>query len=395
MRSVLIIVIVLLFSTSEARAQCPSEAPSDEIYLSTTCGGLIACPNAPITLTLEEDRGSCFPPDDCVGYEIQACDTVVWNLGDGTSKTVVGSSSVAHEYLVPGNYSISVTITNSLGTVAVPLGSVVAADSPSRVAFIIPPPSPLFRCTNCTVVRESDGFATLEVQRSLDLSRRVSMDVTGWFYQQNSPGFVENLTFEPGETRKSFSVPIADDDSYYGRRSYLLGFSNFVGGVVPTPGAYGTWLYVLDDEPRPVLSFDGSAISIREGDHGQTEFAIPMTLSAPMQVGVWVDGTFRPGTATVTDFGYGRQLQIAPGELHGTLTGYIQGDTIVEGDETFVIDFDTRNAGNAPSLEHQSVQVTIIDDDHAPNVAEVPGPGIALLGVLVAGLIVIAMRGLR
>lgn len=399
MRSLLIIVAMLFFfSMGEARAQCPYEAPSDEIMLSTSCAGLIACPNSPITLTIEEDRGSCFPPSDCMGYQIQECDTVVWDLGDGTSRTVVGSPSVSHAYPVPGNYAISVTITNALGTVAVPLGAVVAADAPSQVAFVVPPPSSPFWCNECLVARETDGVVTVQLRRTLDLSREVSVDVGNKYGPQPTvPRFVQTLSFAPGEAQRSLTIPIQDDDTYYGRRRYFLDLSNFVGGLVPAPpgSGRGLTLIVLDDEPRPTLSFDASPIAVREGDAGRTYFSIPMKLSAPLQVETWVDALFRQQTATFPDFGPSRVLRIAAGDLEGELSGWIEGDRIVEGDETFLIELSTRNGGNDPLLEHQFVSVTIINDDIASSAVPIPTLDKTALALLAALVAAVALRSVR
>lgn len=165
-----------------------------------------------MTFKLERaPQGSGSGPLD-FGYTIQSCDTLTWSYGDGTSQSVIGSNTVTHDYPLPGNYPVAVTIANSLGSVAALGSGLVIADAPSRMRVL--PSTPSTTC-DCIVAMENSGSVSVQVERTLDLSRTASVDLLSENGDASNavPQFTATLTFAPGETLQTYTVPIHDDSS--------------------------------------------------------------------------------------------------------------------------------------------------------------------------------------
>jgi PKD repeat protein len=299
-----------------------------------------------------------------------------------------------HDYAAPGNYTIDVTVTNTLGTATRTIRSLAIASTPSLVRFVTAD-SP--DCINCVVVREDAGTLTLSVARTLDLSRTVSVDVVvngAGVGVPTIPIVSQTLVFGPNETLKTVTIPVANDSLYYGPKYYPLGLGNPTGGLVAQENvSWHPTLLVLDD-PQPVLSIDPS-ISVQEGDAGLTTYSIPVHLSAPMQLNASANVFIDTGTATPDDFVYPYGLTIKPGETSGAVTAAIRGDRAVEPDETFTVRLAPRFTTNDPAFGNVTAAVTIVNDDFAQIAEPIPtldSVALLLLGVILAA---VALRTVR
>src|SRR5256885_11190044 len=320
---------VLLVFTARAYAACPEAAPDSlAVYPSSgLCSPYQACTDR----TINWQIGPAFigPNPSFGGYRIQPCDTIVWSFGDGTTQSAIGSDRVTHDYPAPGNYVVKTTVTNALGGTTATANAVIAT-SPSRVSFVTGNSSnPL--CSSCVVAREGDGAATIGVERSLDLSRTISADaglaIDG--AKSRAP-----LQFAPGETRKSFTVPIADDGVYSGTRYIALSFENGQGGVLNVlPGLPQGDLVIVDNDPPPTLSID-PAFTIAEGDAGQTPILIPLHLSAPMGVEMFATASITLVAATLNDVSVDGSVTIPAGETEGFVRAAARGNVFPEPDKT-------------------------------------------------------------
>jgi hypothetical protein len=146
-----------------AAATCPIAPPEAlALYSPEGCGPYRSCANGPVTWQVV---AAPTPTPSFGRYRIQPCDTLTWSLGDGTTQTLIGTDQITHDYyLLPGNYTVAVTVTNALGSARAKLDAVIAT-SPARLSFVAPTP-----------VREGSGDATMEVVRELDLTRAISAD---------------------------------------------------------------------------------------------------------------------------------------------------------------------------------------------------------------------------
>jgi PKD repeat protein len=339
-----------------AAATCPIAAP-EFLAVQGACSPYQACPNGAVTWQIAPVPAG--PNAGYGGYQIEPCDTVLWSFGDGTTQTVVGTDRVTHDYPLPGNYTVRATVSNALGsTDAAPLPSVIAT-SPSRLRFVTGNSSDP-GCFACVVAREGGGAVTIDVERSLDLSRTITADAVVTFDHATVRA---PLQFAPNETRKSFTVDIPNDNVYSGTRYFPLTFENVHGGALTLEYTLAQpVLAVVDDDPVPTLSID-PLFSIAEGDAEWMPIAIPLHLSAPMGVDVYLNANVTLIADTLGD-NSGFTGVIRAGETSGALTGSVRGNLFPEPDKSFLVTISTVG-GNVPLLGVKSSLVTIVNDDAA------------------------------
>ena len=178
------------------------------------------------------------------------------------------------------------------------------------------------------------------------------------------------LTFGPGETSKNVSVPILGDALDEPDESFFFTLTSIQNGTFQggDPNATGT---ITDDDPTPSLSITDA--SVTEGNSGTKTTTVSVSLSAPSSRNVAVDFATADGTATFSPGGdYHSQsgrLVFSPGETVETITLTVVSETVVESDETFVVNLS--NPLNATIADAQSV-ITILNDDSS---STPPPPG--------------------
>jgi hypothetical protein len=122
-------------------------------------------------------------------------------------------------------------------------------------------------------------------------------------------------------------------------------------------------VYANTFTPHRVLAIDDVAQA--EGDSGTTAFTFTVSLQPPRVSSVTVDYATADGTATAADGDYvptSGTLTFGPGETEKTITVLVNGDTRLEGDETFAIVLSNPlHAVISPS--HDVGIGTIADDD--------------------------------
>lgn len=175
------------------------------------------------------------------------------------------------------------------------------------------------------------------------------------------------LTFNPGETSKTFSVFVNGDTTYEPNETFSIVLSNATNSVIASGGGVGT---ITNDDaappPPPVepsILIDSFARS--EGDSGSSSFTFTVTLSHASAQTVSVNWTTVDGTATAgSDYVAGNgTLTFNPGETSKTITVFVNGDTAYESSETFSVQLS--NVTNA-LLSGGSGVATINNDDAAP-----------------------------
>ncbi len=164
------------------------------------------------------------------------------------------------------------------------------------------------------------------------------------------------VTFDPGETEQTVSVPVKGDTLGEGDETFTVDLSNAQGTAISDGQGIGT---IIDDDPA--LSIDDTTVT--EGDLGTTDATFTITLAhpAPNQT-VTVDYATHDATATAPDDYEAKSgtLTFDPGQTEQTVTIQVKGDLIPEGDETFTVDL--TNAQGAGILKDRGTG-TIQDDD--------------------------------
>lgn len=168
------------------------------------------------------------------------------------------------------------------------------------------------------------------------------------------------LTFSPGETRKTISIPINSDTIVEPNETFLVRLRNPTNATMARDRAVGT---IVNDDGLPSISI-ADAAPVLEGNAGATAAAFQVTLTAPSAQQVTAAFATADGTATAVSGDYATTsgaLTFTPGETSKTVSVSVNGDTVVEPDETFLVNLS--NPTNATIARGQGVG-TIVDDDN-------------------------------
>jgi hypothetical protein len=173
------------------------------------------------------------------------------------------------------------------------------------------------------------------------------------------------LTFAPGETSKTVSVAVNGDTVCEPDETFLVDLSNATGATIVDGQGQGT---IVNDDPC-VPSLGIADVTVTEGNSGITNATFTASLSAASASTVTVDFATADGTATApSDYtSASGTLTFAPGETTKTITVSVNGDTLVEPDETFFVNLS--NAIGATIADGQG-QGLIVNDDLPPPVLD-------------------------
>jgi uncharacterized repeat protein (TIGR01451 family)/uncharacterized delta-60 repeat protein len=218
-------------------------------------------------------------------------------------------------------------------------------------------------------VAENASNAVITVVRNVGTAGSVSVDYAtsdgtaraGVHYTAVSG----TLTFGDGETVRTFTVPVYDDQVSGSGRTFRVTLSNPQGGAELGPQSSAT---VQIEEDDAVIRFAQVNYSVNEGA-GFAQLEVERSGST---FGIaLVDYTVGGGTA---DGGADYQavsgtLFFLDGQSRATLTIQILDDTLIEGDET--VDIRLSNPVNA-ILGMTNATLTIVDNDFGPGVLGFP-----------------------
>ena len=200
------------------------------------------------------------------------------------------------------------------------------------------------------IVGEQDGFALFRVF----LSAPSAMPVTlRYFTSSGSAGTNDYtgigatiLTFQPGETEKTISVPIINDAIVESHETFFLNLDSPVGAVIDRGYAQAT---IIDNDSQtgtPVLSISDTVV---DETRGLASFVI--TLDRPSAGFVRLNYATQAGTASAADFtAVSGSLTFNPGETAKTITVPVTNDTLAEGDERFNLVLSSVTGATAPDL---------------------------------------------
>lgn len=177
------------------------------------------------------------------------------------------------------------------------------------------------------------------------------------------------LTFNPGETSKTFTVNVKGDLRREPDETFSVRLSN------PTNATLGTAIVdstIRNDDDKPAISIRNNSVS--EGDSGQTTpLRFTVELSSISDEEVTIDYIVLDGTARTSDNDYVNpgatptRLTFAPGETSKEISVSVLGDDKKESDETFNVVLQNPNA--AATLGTASATGTILDNDQRPTVS--------------------------
>ncbi|MEM9656599.1 MAG: Calx-beta domain-containing protein, partial [Actinomycetota bacterium] len=241
----------------------------------------------------------------------------------------------------------------------------------------IPPVRPQISIADATVT-ETESTTTVDVTISFDqpTSNTVTVDVAtadgsalaGSDYTASGP---TTLTFNPGQTAQTVTLDILGDAVPESTEDFFVNLSNAVDGDI----ADGTaTVSIFDNDASPCG--DGPLITVQdvsalEGDSLTKNVLVTFNASYPRGLGngsVRFDVNSINGTATApSDFVAKSDQLVVIGELEtsNTLTFKINGDTLEEGDESFLVEISNPLRGCIDPNDNTGT-FTILGDDAPP-----------------------------
>ncbi len=171
------------------------------------------------------------------------------------------------------------------------------------------------------------------------------------------------VTFNPGDTTKTVTVLVNGDTTFEPNETFFVNLSTPTNATILDGQGIGT--INNDDAAPPTPTFFITNAGMAEGNSGTTAFVFDVSLSPASTQTVSVDFTTVNGTATVAGNDYQTNsgtLTFAPGGGTQQITVLVNGDTLVEPDETFTVHLS--NATNGAGIAGDGTG-TIQNDDVA------------------------------
>ncbi|MDT5157624.1 MAG: hypothetical protein QOH51_1981 [Acidobacteriota bacterium] len=168
------------------------------------------------------------------------------------------------------------------------------------------------------------------------------------------------VTFNPGETEKTFTVTIKEDTIDEVNETFFVNLSNPSNATISDGQSQCT----IFDNDGPTVSIND--VTVTEGQSGRTSATFTLTLSAPSVQDVFVRAATANGTATANTFPAdflsfsSRFVPIPAGSTTATVTVFVNGDLIIEPDETFFVNLSQPQ--NCTIADGQGLG-TILNDD--------------------------------
>jgi hypothetical protein len=253
--------------------------------------------------------------------------------------------------------TVNLTLSNPTG------GAVLGAQKTSVLTIIDDDTGGTLQFNAATYsVNETGGSATITVTRT----GGIASNVTVAYATSNGSATADSdytansgtLTFNAGDTSKTFSVVIANDSSAEGNETVNLTLSNPTGGA--TLGAISAAvLTIVDDEMA--INFSAANFTVAESTKSAT---ITVSRSGPTTTAVTVDYATSNGTANAgSDYtGVSGTLTFAAGQASRTFTIPIINDTLDENSETVNLSLSNPTGGAQLGTQNTAV-LTITDDD--------------------------------
>ena len=253
-------------------------------------------------------------------------------------------------------------------------GATLGPFAEAALSILDDEPVPQFGALGFTVaeqiVSEGAGQALVRVVRTGGADGTVSVRVSasegtaraGFHFEPVS----QILTFNPGQTERTVTVPIRDNDLHEPNRTVALTLENPQGGATINPIRATSFLVIQDNDPAPpagVLTLAATNLTVGEGDGGVT---ITLDRLGGSAGSVTVGYRTVAGTAEFSrDYRHVEGvLGFADGTTRQTLVVPILQDSLFEGDEVLFVEFFDVKGGAV--LATPRATVTIRDDDPPP-----------------------------
>jgi len=322
---------------------------------------LSAASTTAVTVQYASQDGNAGGPD----YQ-PTSGTLTFAPGETTKEVKI---LVNGDTLDENNESVALNLSNATGaTIATPQGLGFILDDDPQVSASI---------SDAQIVEGNSGTTVLEF--TVSLSKASGLPIT--FNYATADGTATagsdyvaatgTVSFAPGETSKKIQVTINGDTTVEPTETFLVNLSGTTFASIADGQATGT---ITDDDGVPTISIADQSIS--EGNSGTKVLEFTVTLSSAATGNVTVnyataDGSAIAGNDYVAKTG---TVTFAAGETSKKIQVTINGDTVVEGDETFLVNL--TNPTGATIADAQATG-TITNDDSVLPTLNISNPTVA------------------
>jgi len=323
-----------------------------------------------VTVDYATADGTATAPAD---YQ-SANGTVTFNPGDMTKTiTVLVNGDTLDEL----SETFFVNLTNPIN------GSIV--DSQGQGTITDNDPTPSLSINDVSAAEGDSGTTSFSFTVSLSAAsgQTVTVNYATADNSATAPSDYQStsgtLTFNPGDTAKTITVLVNGDTTFEQSETFFVNLTSPVNASISDAQGLGT--ITNDDAPPPTPTFFITNVSVQEGNSGTTNAVFDVSLTPASSQAASVDFTTVNGTATVAGNDYQANsgtLTFNPGDGPKQITVLINGDTLVEPNETFTVHLS--NATNGAGIGTPDGTGTIQNDDTPLLVVSQVYPGGGLTG---------------
>jgi chitinase len=316
--------------------------------------------------------------------------STVLDFDPATDKLDFGWFKAAEFTLAEVNGSTVITIDGNkqtytltgVGLGQLEMGNIVALDAGARAewqaALDAAPPSaalPTVSVGDGQVVEGDSGTVALVFTATLSAASATAVSVSystlngSAHAGEDYTSTVGTVTFAPGETSKTFAIPVLADTVTELTESFTVQLSSASGATILDGTAVGTIAdNDVDATPGKLPTIAIADYTTAEGDAGLTHMRIVLTLSKASSEAVTVRYASEDVSATggVDYEMVSGTVTFAPGETTQTIHAHIYGDTDVEARETYRIRL---SAPTNATIADAVAVVAITNDDKLPTLS--------------------------
>ncbi len=348
-----------------AVAVSPSAFVGDAVTLKGTSGTTQAIFSVSLSFPLVADVTIAYATSDgtaVAGRDYVATSGTVTIKAGQTRATfavpVIGNT------LAGGNVTFNVTLSNPTG--GVQLGRATGVGTILNDAA-----APSLSVGDVTVLNVTSG--TVGAVFQVFLSTASSQNVTVRYTTADGDALAGRdyvavsgtLTFAPGETIKTVTVPVIGDPNPDPNRTFYLDISTATVAVVDRRRGTAT---IVNGAAAPNRQVSVGDVTVQEGNSGLTRATFTVFLDVPSSRDLTVTYKTSDGTAVAgTDYqALTGTLTIPAGQTRGTFSVNVIGNTTPQSNRTFVVDLSSPSAGFV--VTRGRAFGTIVDDDGLPTV---------------------------
>ena len=343
------------------------DVPSISITDLSVNEGNTGTTNAVVTLTLSAASTNTVTVNYATAGGTATAGTD-YTAASGTATFAQGSTSTTISISVTGDTTVEPNDT-FLVNLTSPVSATIA--DTQAVVTILNDDSPLLTIGNRTVTEGNSG--TVSALFTVTLSAASTSTVTVVYATANATALADidyvptsgTLTFAPGITSQSITVPVIGDTLDEANETFVVGLSAPTNATLGTP-SQGTGT-ITDNDATPSLSIND--LTVNEGNSGGVLATFTVTLSAVSGRPVSVNYATSNGTATVGAGDYvaaSGTLSFSPGTTSQQVSVTVNGDLLDENNET--LNLNLSGASAATIADNRGI-ANIVNDDLPPTVS--------------------------